>query len=93
MASIKRLPAPLLSSYEWQTDGACRTTDPNEFFPAESERGNRRLTREQRAKALCSTCPVVKACFEHAMAVQEPYGVWGGTTPEERAQLRGSIAS
>ncbi|KQU68894.1 WhiB family transcriptional regulator [Phycicoccus sp. Root101] len=88
MTNISRLPKPLLSSYEWQTRGACRTTDPNEFFPADSERGNRRLTREERAKALCATCPVTQACLEHAMTVQEPYGVWGGTTPEEREQYR-----
>ena len=88
MASITRLPQPLLSSYDWQTHGVCRTTDPNEFFPADSERGQRRQTREERAKALCAACPVKEACFNHAMAVREPYGVWGGTTPEERDLIR-----
>jgi len=92
MSSIKRLPRPLLSSYEWQTEGACRTTDPDEFFPHEAERGNRRLGREQRAKALCATCPVIQQCFEHAMSVREPYGVWGGTTPEERLAMQRGVA-
>ncbi len=92
MASIERLPRPLVSSYDWQTAGLCRTTDPEEFFPGDAERGRRRLTREARAKALCAKCPVRKACLEHAMAVHEPYGVWGGTTPEERADLRRALA-
>ena len=92
MASIKRLPQPLLSSYEWQVEGACRDTDPNEFFAEEAERGNRRLSRDERAKAMCRECPVVKQCFEHAMTVREAYGVWGGTTPEERELLRVGMA-
>lgn len=92
MASIKRLPRPLLSTYEWQIEGACRSTDPEEFFPGDAERGNKRLNREQRAKAMCATCPVVQQCFDHAMAVQEPYGVWGGTTPEDREALRRDVA-
>ena len=93
MASIKRLPRPLLHSYEWQTAGACRTTDPDEFFAHDAERGLRRLRREQRAKELCRDCPVIRECFTHAMSVREPYGVWGGTTPEERDLLAQRVAT
>jgi WhiB family redox-sensing transcriptional regulator len=31
-----------------------------------------------RAKHLCSTCPVRKACLAGAVARREPWGVWGG---------------
>ena len=88
MASTKRLPQPLLSNYDWQVDGACRNSEPNEFFAGDAERGNRRLSRDERAKAMCRQCPVLQRCFDHAMEVREPYGVWGATTPEERELIR-----
>lgn len=33
-------------------------------------------------------CPLLQHCLEFAMVNNERYGVWGGTLPEERAQLR-----
>lgn len=30
------------------------------------------------AKAICTECPVIDACFEGALARREPWGVWGG---------------
>ena len=36
---------------------------------------------------LCSRCPIVTACREYAIA-HEGYGIWGGTSPEERARVR-----
>lgn len=87
MASISRLPMPIQESYEWQFDGACRTTDPETFFSPETERGPRRRRREERAKALCAKCPVVRQCLEHALAVREPFGVWGGLNATEREHL------
>ncbi|WP_270888740.1 WhiB family transcriptional regulator [Pedococcus sp. 5OH_020] len=87
MANIKRLPSPVLGTYAWQERGACRSTDPEQFFAAEAERGRSRSSRERAAKALCAVCPVLQACLDHAMAVREPYGVWGGTTPQERVHL------
>ena len=91
MASTSRLPMPLQDVYEWQYEGACRTTDPETFFSPESERGPRRRAREARAKALCAVCPVVRQCLQHALDVQEPYGVWGGLNATEREHvLRGT---
>jgi WhiB family redox-sensing transcriptional regulator len=34
-------------------------------------------------------CPVVRQCLDHALAVREPYGVWGGLTEDEREELMG----
>ncbi len=87
MASISRLPMPIQESYEWQFDGACRTTDPETFFSPETERGPRRRRREERAKALCAQCPVVRQCLDHALTVREPFGVWGGLNATEREHL------
>ncbi|MBA2639431.1 MAG: WhiB family transcriptional regulator [Nocardioidaceae bacterium] len=87
MANIARLPMPLLDTYDWQFDGACREADPALFFSPESERGPRRRARENAAKLFCQRCPVLDQCLRHAMRVKEPYGVWGGRTPAERATV------
>lgn len=84
MASISRLPMPLQDTYDWQYDGACRAVDPETFFSPDAERGPRRRKREAAAKALCAVCPVIDACRDHALRVQEPYGVWGGLSINER---------
>ena len=42
------------------------------------------------AKSICATCPVIEECREHSFAVREPYGVWGGLSEEERADLLSS---
>ena len=87
MAEISRLPMPIQENYEWQYDAACRARDPEEFFSPDAERGPRRRNREAAAKALCATCPVIQECREHALAVREPYGVWGGLTINEREAI------
>ncbi|WP_311210980.1 MULTISPECIES: WhiB family transcriptional regulator [unclassified Aeromicrobium] len=87
MVSIKRLPMPLQETYEWQYDGLCRDVDPEGFFSPEAERGTPKARREEAAKALCARCPVIEQCREHALAVQEPYGVWGGLSEAERREI------
>jgi WhiB family redox-sensing transcriptional regulator len=87
MASIARLPMPLMEAYEWQYEGACREADPETFFSPESERGPRRHAREHLAKTYCARCSVRDQCLQHALKVKEPYGVWGGLTTGERAAL------
>lgn len=34
-------------------------------------------------------CPVRTECAAHALAVREPYGVWGGLTEDEREEMMG----
>ncbi len=87
MTVIHRLPAPRAELWEWQQAGACRRADPALFFCPEGERGPTRDRRELAAKTVCLSCPVIRECREHALAVREPYGVWGGLTPEEREAL------
>ena len=80
-------PEPVAALWEWQFQGLCRTTNPDIFFHPEGERGPSRRRREARAKAICEQCPVLRECREHALAVHEPYGVWGGMTEEERDEV------
>jgi WhiB family redox-sensing transcriptional regulator len=87
MANLSRLPAPIIEEWEWQYEGTCRSVDPEVFFPPDSERGPVRQRRELRAKQYCESCPVLARCREHALVVQEPYGVWGGLTPRERDRI------
>jgi WhiB family redox-sensing transcriptional regulator len=40
-----------------------------------------------RARSICRTCPVQAECLGYALAAEHDDGTWGGTTPEERAEL------
>lgn len=84
VAEIARLPRPATDEWEWQLQAACRNVDPEVFFHPEGERGSQRRSRDEDAKQVCFSCPVLKECREHALAVREPYGVWGGMSEAER---------
>lgn len=84
MADISRLPGPNADLWDWQLQSACRAFDPDLFFHPEGERGPSRTAREAAAKAVCAACPVLLQCRLHALAVREPYGVWGGLSEEDR---------
>jgi WhiB family redox-sensing transcriptional regulator len=87
MSNVRRLPGPVADVWDWQLLGACRGRDSAQFFHPDGERGSSRGRREAKAKALCVSCPVRPECAAHALAVQEPYGVWGGFTEAERLRL------
>ncbi len=87
MADLSRLPGPVADIWEWQMAAACRDADPSLFFHPEGERGPRKAARDNAARAVCATCPVLEQCRSHALKVREPYGVWGGLTEEERDLL------
>ncbi len=87
MAELSRLPGPVMDLWEWQYQGACRQVDTEQFFHPEGERGASRRGRVATAKAVCAECPVIQQCRDHALAVREPYGVWGGLSEDERADL------
>jgi len=87
MIEMTRLPKPVASNWEWQYEGACRSLPTEMFFHPEGERGPRRRAREIAAKAVCASCPVIAQCRAHALAAQEPYGIWGGLTEDERLDI------
>ncbi|MGJ9411525.1 WhiB family transcriptional regulator [Aeromicrobium sp. CF4.19] len=87
MANLKNLPLPLQEVYEWQYDAACQGLESARFFSPDAERGSRRRDREEQAKTICGSCPVLDRCREHALSAKEPYGVWGGLTEHERAAI------
>ncbi|HUR74421.1 MAG TPA: WhiB family transcriptional regulator [Sporichthya sp.] len=71
----------------WQEHAACRTVDPEIFWPP----ANTPLVLERylaQAKPVCNRCPVRQACLLYAIEHGEYQdGIWGGTTPKERHQL------
>ena len=68
--------------------GACRTADPELFFPVTVAAGPAARQAEA-AKAVCGPCAVRAYCLSYALEAM-PEGIWGGTTPQERRAARGS---
>ena len=62
---------------------ACTEEDTDIFFPE----GKDIPGKIALAKAICASCPISGACLQAALASNEEYGIWGGTTPEERKRL------
>lgn len=73
--------------WEWQYEAACQGMPTDLFFYSDRERGPRRRKREQYAKRICASCPVINQCREQSLRFAEPYGIWGGLTEEERFNL------
>ncbi len=69
----------------WRDKAACRTEDPNLFFPVGST-GPDLLIIEQ-AKAVCRRCPVIGACQEWALETRQDSGIWGGLSEAERRSI------
>ncbi len=79
--------APGLSD-RWRDKAACRSTDPELFFPVGSTASA--LEEIRTAKAVCQSCPVQLPCLRFALETNQDTGIWGGTTEEERRALRRS---
>lgn len=69
---------------DWHLGALCAQIDPELFFP---ERGASTVCKQ--AKAICQSCEVRQECLNDALTYREEFGVWGGTSPDERlAMLR-----
>lgn len=46
---------------------------------------NARMSEDNaEAIRICGTCDVQPECLAHAINTNELYGIWGGTTPQQR---------
>ncbi len=70
----------------WRATAACRDTDPDLFFPIGTT--GLAITQIDEAKAVCMSCPAQIECLEFALRANQDTGVWGGTSEEERRDLR-----
>jgi WhiB family redox-sensing transcriptional regulator len=73
----------LVERAEWMDDAVCKGRT-NLFFGIAGERPERRVRREETARRLCATCPVLVQCRDMARRSREN-GFWGGENEEERA--------
>jgi WhiB family redox-sensing transcriptional regulator len=71
---------------DWRSVGACLKADPDIFFPISMT--GRAVEQITLAKAICGSCPVREECLAFALTNDTGYGIWGGTTPEERQRSR-----
>ncbi len=65
---------------KWWDMGACRGLDASIFYPDDDDEASA-------AKAVCESCHVRVECLEHALAVREKSGVWGGATERDRRRI------
>lgn len=71
---------------DWRARAACRDVDPELFFPTAAA-GLALAAEEGRALTVCAGCPVLAACRTWAIA-EQPHGVAGGLTEDERRRAR-----
>jgi WhiB family redox-sensing transcriptional regulator len=69
----------------WMTEGACRTEDPELFFPLSATAAGEAQIR--RATAICHRCDVETECLRYALLNRITYGIWGGRTEQERVAM------
>jgi Transcription factor WhiB len=64
----------------WQRRAACRgRLDLDWIDPSP--------TQETQCRTVCAGCPVRALCRTFALASGEPWGIWGGLDPDERASI------
>src|SRR4051794_33184190 len=61
---------------DWAPAAACRESQPDQLFVRGAE--------QNKAKQLCSGCPVRTECLAEALDNQIERGVWGGMTERKR---------
>lgn len=64
--------------------GNCKGLDVETFYPPQDVFS---YNEEKMISKMCANCPAMMACLEWGLA-HERYGIWGGTTPNRRKQLR-----
>ena len=77
---------------DWMSRGACRSEDPELFFPIAAS--GPCYDQAAAARAVCRRCSVQVLCLSYAVRTAQD-GIWGGTTRDERRALslaRGSGA-
>lgn len=72
---------------DWNTQAACRTADPALFDTCCAAK-----TVPPEAATLCAACPVRQQCYDLAMSTElgtaptYRFGIFGGTSPDQRAK-------
>jgi WhiB family redox-sensing transcriptional regulator len=75
----------LVLEQHWRLAAACRSAEPDIFFPLSSS--GRSLDQIAQAKEICAGCRVRTECLAFALRTNQAHGVWGGLSEEERLSL------
>jgi len=78
----RRSVAQLVRHEDWRYLAACRSADPDLFFPISSS--GQSIAQAAEAKAICAGCRVQRECLAFALRTHQVYGVWGGLSEQER---------
>jgi len=76
----------LVPEDQWRSMAACRSADPDLFFPISSS--GLSMAQEAEAKAICAGCRVRRECLAFALRTHQAHGVWGGLSEQERYPVR-----
>lgn len=70
-------------------DALCREVDPELWVPS-SGNAAANAAQHRKAAAICAVCPEKAPCLEYALSfpARQIAGTWGGTTQDERQELR-----
>ncbi|KQW02692.1 hypothetical protein ASD08_44965 [Streptomyces sp. Root369] len=71
--------AEVITDTDWGDRGLCKSADPDELFVEGAA--------QNRAKAVCTGCPVRTECLAYALDQRIEHGIWGGMTERERRAL------
>lgn len=82
---LDMLPADPSPPDAWQDKAACFGIEPDMFFPISEEEAGPAL-------AFCGSCRIRETCLSWALKNGERYGVWGGTTEQQRRRLQRQVA-
>ena len=63
----------------------CAGVGSDAWFPEKGQGGD---ATTRTAKAICARCPALQECLEHALEHEPLWGIWAGTTPQERRRRK-----
>jgi WhiB family redox-sensing transcriptional regulator len=86
-ATNDRLLIALYQAIEKEGGVPCEQV-PHIFYPEDQPAYQTRAYETREAKAICGTCSVMKECFTFGVVSQQPYGIWGGTSAEDRRDMK-----
>ena len=69
----------------WMDLAACKEVDPDIFHPEQGE-------SNRPAKKICAGCFVSSQCLEYALATNQEFGIWGGTSEHDRRRIKEAAA-
>jgi WhiB family transcriptional regulator, redox-sensing transcriptional regulator len=72
--------ARLMAGGKWRQLAACRSADPDLFFPLSST--GRSLEQAAEARAICARCPVRPYPLAFALRTRQVHGIWVSLSEE-----------